>query len=371
MAQIKNKIQNKNILWSSRKRFRIGDACSYNDVNYVNVTGRNTEPGTGSDWVKTSTLIEVIDNLVSIEIGKALSANQGRVLKDLIDGNTSKFGDYILLTEKGAANGVAILDSNGKIVSSQYGDLAVTDTIQATENALSAFTTNNANYTFQQGDIIVLAADADGNIAHYLFKGGDKSLEASYSKLNATKIPISSVIGLQAALDARYRKEGEVELLVKDFGNAANTHMQLVYRSDLASFRLVPTVSGITGNQNFDFSLFRDGVYKKVLLEGDVSGEKPPKVITNTTQYTAIAEDKDKFLVFNNAINFLIPANLFAADDVIDAKSKADFVTVVGDTGMTVNVVSSQTKQIPQHGFFGMRFESPTVAGLYGQTKPI
>lgn len=99
---------------------------------------------------------------------------------------------------------------------------------------------------------------------------------------------------------------------------------------------------------------------------------KPTKTINNVTQYTAILEDKDKFLVFTTTIDFIVPANIFAADDEISARNKsAGDVTVVDGAGMTVQVVSSQSKLVPQFGFFGLRFETTTVSGLLGQLKPI
>lgn len=272
------------------------------DANQGDVAPDDQTNGTGF-WVRDLNAVQIIDALTSTAIDKALSANQGKILKDLIDANTAKFADYILLSEKGSANGVAILDGNGKIIDSQLGDLSITDTISPAETTLTDFVANNASYNFQQGDVVIID-DGAGNVSHYIFKGGDKSAEVNYSQLNATKIPISGVIGLQTALDSKQNR-------------------------------------------------------------------KPTKVIPNSTQYTAVAEDKDKFLVFQNAIDFIIPANLFSADDIIEGQSKADFVTVVQDAGMTVNVVSSQSKEVPQYGFFGVRFDSATVAGLYGQLKPI
>lgn len=68
------------------------------------------------------TIVE--DILTSISTTNALSANQGRVLKGMIDSNseniatvTSDLSDFI--NTKGKANGIASLDENGKIPASQ------------------------------------------------------------------------------------------------------------------------------------------------------------------------------------------------------------------------------------------------------------
>lgn len=66
-------------------RFRVGDVCEHNAVSWVNVSGGNSEPGLGPDWLKKNSVVEVLDVLTSNETGKALSANQGRALKALID----------------------------------------------------------------------------------------------------------------------------------------------------------------------------------------------------------------------------------------------------------------------------------------------
>ena len=345
-------------------------------------------------WVRGAALVEVIDILISTEAGKALSANQGRVLKDFIDANTALFVDYILLSEKGTANGVAILDSNGKIVDSQLGDLAITDVITPTETTLALFQTNNANYTYQKGDLIIID-DGSGNLSHYIFKGGDKTLSASYSLLNATKIPISAVIGLQAALDGKVSLTGnesirgfktfietilnEKNLLLKYGALSGIPGYMRVGASDSKTFvvsngleSLYLKFTNLTTARNFEFPDKAGTIALVSDLAVLAPKTKPTKTINNVTQYTAILEDKDKFLVFTTAIDFIVPANLFAADDEISARNKAaGDVTVVDGAGMTVQVVSSQSKLVPQFGFFGLRFETTTVSGLLGQLKPI
>ena len=349
--------------------------------------------GTGF-WMRGAALVEVIDTLVSTETEKPLSANQGRVLQDFIGANTALFADYILLSEKGTANGVAILDSNGKIVDSQLGDLAITDVITPTETTLALFQTNNANYTYQKGDLIIID-DGSGNLSHYIFKGGDKTLSASYSLLNATKIPISAVIGLQAALDGKAGLDNSNAFSkLQSFlgGSVATDIMQIINSTsgEKGEINLQPT-GGLRLTKDrvsfieFLYNFATNGIVRSftfpdkngtIALMSDLAAlapkTKPTKTINNVTQYTAILEDKDKFLVFTTAIDFIVPANLFAADDEISARNKAaGDVTVVDGAGMTVQVVSSQSKLVPQFGFFGLRFETTTVSGLLGQLKPI
>ena len=100
---------------------------------------------------------------------------------------------------RGSTDGLASLDSNGTIPTTQLPDLAITSTITPTETTIADFATNSANYTFQQGDVIII--DDNGSLTHYLYKGGVKTDVNEYSKLTTSEIAISQVIGLQTALD--------------------------------------------------------------------------------------------------------------------------------------------------------------------------
>ena len=105
---------------------------------------------------------------------------------------------------------------------------------------------------------------------------------------------------------------------------------------------------------------------------------KPEKYITNATQYTAILEDKGKYLVFKNGINFIIPSDIFAKNDVIEGEVEGlSDVTVVAGTNVgatlttTINKAEPLTPIIPRYGVIGLRFRSASNATLYGTLKPL
>jgi len=105
---------------------------------------------------------------------------------------------------------------------------------------------------------------------------------------------------------------------------------------------------------------------------------KPEKYITNATQYTAILEDKGKYLVFKNGINFIIPSDIFAKNDVIEGEVEGPSdVTVVAGTNVgatlttTINKAEPLTPIIPRYGVIGLRFRSASNATLYGTLKPL
>lgn len=98
---------------------------------------------------------------------------------------------------------------------------------------------------------------------------------------------------------------------------------------------------------------------------------RPEKRITNTSQYTAVIEDKDKYLVFNNGIEFIIPANLFSGDDEIEGDAEGGDVIVTAGSGVTILKVETQTTTILKNGPFGMRFKTANKLTLMGALKPI
>lgn len=95
-------------------------------------------------------------------------------------------------TEKGAANGVAPLDSDQLIPTQYLPPIAINEIIEAVETSIAAFAANSGNYTFETGDVILI--DDSGNVQHYLYKGGTKTDVNEYSLINATQIDWSNVL---------------------------------------------------------------------------------------------------------------------------------------------------------------------------------
>lgn len=109
--------------------------------------------GTGLEVTAQGTLsVNLVDNLTSTATSSALTAKQGKALKDLIDIINNTLSTYGTAATKdiGTSSGnVPILDSNGKLNASVIPALAITDVYTcATEAAMLAL---NA----QQGDICV------------------------------------------------------------------------------------------------------------------------------------------------------------------------------------------------------------------------
>ncbi|QIG62347.1 hypothetical protein [Tenacibaculum phage JQ] len=110
---------------------------------------------------------------------------------------TTEAVDNYIESQKGVS--IATLDGSGKLDASQVPDIAITSVIVATETNITDFAANSGNYTFEQGDVIII--DDAGNTSHYIYKGGVKTDVNEYSEISVSEVQISQVVGLQAELD--------------------------------------------------------------------------------------------------------------------------------------------------------------------------
>tara|TARA_B100000953_G_scaffold290249_1_gene275084 strand:- start:2605 stop:4632 length:2028 start_codon:yes stop_codon:yes gene_type:complete len=94
--QIKVRTQNKQVPWSPNKRFKIGDTCVHQGFNYTNITGKNSEPGSGSDWFELPTKSEAARNEIIIkEKSQLIGPLQGDVAYVLDGFFTLDEGEFI------------------------------------------------------------------------------------------------------------------------------------------------------------------------------------------------------------------------------------------------------------------------------------
>jgi hypothetical protein len=94
--------------------------------------------------------------------------------------------------------------------------ITIINKIVATETSIADFAAASAGYTFQQGDLIQLAPDADSNILTYYYGGGTKTNTASYSLIETTKVEWASVINKPVATDVT-----AAETSIADFAAAS------------------------------------------------------------------------------------------------------------------------------------------------------
>lgn len=124
----------------------------------------------------------------------------------------------ILLAEKGATNGVASLDSNGKIPEAQMPSLAITDIFPVNDTSIANFCANTAGgLQIQKGDVIILNGATPTE--YYMFLGGDPGDSNDYIK---TSISLVDWASLQNVPTASVGTAGIVDL-INDLTNTSIT----------------------------------------------------------------------------------------------------------------------------------------------------
>lgn len=242
-------------------RFRVGESCEHNAVSWINVTGGNSEPGIGSDWLKKEVVHKREFKLISV-------ATYTLVLEDK---------NKILFLNQ-AVNEVIIPP----------------DVFSAKDKIIAFANESNSSPLFTAGTGAVLAVP----------KGSTN----------------------------RVKSLGKIEFLF----------------------------SGNNGGQ-----LTGD------LVENAIAGPRPEKRISNTTQYTAVAEDAKKYLVFENPVELIINTGVFAKNDELEGDCEGGDVSITAGTGLSLLYLETQRPIILNKGPFGMRFKSGTKASLFGALKPL
>jgi hypothetical protein len=88
------------------------------------------------------------------------------------------------------------------------------------------------------------------------------------------------------------------------------------------------------------------------------------KNILETTNYTLLFGDRDKYLIVFNPITITVPSGLFEKEDLIEIYNiSSGDVTVLNGSGMTLNYPQSINK-IKPYGIGNIRFSSSSVGGL-------
>lgn len=304
---------------------------------------------------------------------------------------------YIKQQEREIPNGIATLDGAGKLKTDQIPDLAITDVVTPTETTIEAFVTNNANYTYQQGDVIVID-DGSGDVTHNMYKGGDKSLVTSYSEINATEFAISQINGLQDELDDKLDKGNTLRLtdkptlvrqsisytgsgisithLSKDvivYGVGTDTDTQITFQSDKPTsttgkitYCFTYTDSFIGRYVDIEFSVYLNDI-SKARITNDVDGifeNIDIQLIKHTNNWYI------RFLAINSTtFNFpkILLKKVYTSRITTNILENWTAFTNLDTTGMTVNTL---VKEFYEDEFIKKNGEtSQNVAGTLSADK--
>jgi len=96
MSSIIVKVDSKVAAWTLNRRYRIGRSVSHNSGYWTNITGGNSEPGVGVDWLFVSGLNAV--HVSTKELFTATAAQTAFVLSN-IPGSVDVFIDRVVQIE--------------------------------------------------------------------------------------------------------------------------------------------------------------------------------------------------------------------------------------------------------------------------------
>ena len=186
-----------------------------------------------SDNLVKKILLEKLTNTGDFELlvnktdqPSIISGQQPSVTKYLSEEGSVNLINFL----KNNTNGIAGLDSNGKLDLSVIPDLAINKVVVANENTFEDFLLNADSYTFEQGDVIEILKD-DGTIELHLFKGGVKTESDNYATIAGQQITIDTVVDLRQELDGKVPYTG------------ANQNVDLGIRSIKSSLSEVSSVN--------------------------------------------------------------------------------------------------------------------------------
>ena len=210
------------------------------------------------------------------------NAVSGGAVKTYVD---TAIADYVPLTQKGAANGVATLGADGKIPNGQLPDLAITDVIVlATKAAYDSYLVTSPTEDKVGDAIVVTDYDGNGHSKTFIITGVDTTGTATYTVQEITAAgyvtsvagkfgdvtlassDLTDVAGLATAADLTTDSTVADKIVTpKDVNTMLAAHG---FANDIANLQTVVNVDPSTGAVSLDDALdatSEKGVQNKVI----------------------------------------------------------------------------------------------------------
>ncbi len=277
--------------------------------------------GTAQQWTDTNPVLGAGE--VGVELGTPSKFKIGDGSSDWseLPYFTSGSSDFIPTSQKGAANGVATLDSAGKIPVAQLANLI--------DSAPTALDTLNE---------LAAALGDDANFASTILGAIDGKADASHTHT------VSNITGLTATA---------AELNILDGVTATASEINILDGATLTTTEL-NYVDGVTSSiqTQLDSKALSTHTHTKTDIT-DFAHTHDASEITNTvsaitaTTYTLQGSDNGKLLILNpsgGSITFTIN-NVFAVGQRADVYLKGTSATFVAGTGTIESVGLSMTTQ--------------------------
>lgn len=303
MAKSKLSLENSNSTWDHKRRYKVNAIVTHLGKTWQNLTGKNSEPGVGSDWFLDNSL----DNYYTKEEIDVLE-NRVTVLEDLQGLETNFTG-----------NAYAIWTGVGLIFDVIYPDYYIQGVLYpGTTEQITLIPSDPTNPRLD-----VIAVDATGAIQ----LNGDPAPSPSSPTVDSeTQIYVSTVF-----IDAGATTPTGVgnEDVYKE-----NTEWTAV--SNIASVNFNATTTPFQGTKHIDCGSFTNNQYLRFT----------DSVINQTTDYSLLKFYVNLKIVFSNSTKFSV--RLFNGTTLISST----IVINSGSYGFDRNVINSyQTVIIPFSDF--------------------
>jgi hypothetical protein len=244
-------------------------------------------------------------------------------------GIAASLSDYILSTEKAAANGVATLDANGKLSTDQLPSI---DEISqdAINTALVGGTGIDKTYD-DEANTITLAVDSTIATKTYADTAASTAAAAIVDSAPGT---LDTLNELAAALgdDANFATTVTNSIATK--ADASHTHV----------------ISDVTSLQT----------------TLDAKASLTPSVNAKTASYTLTAADKGEVITVTGTRTITVPGSVFSAGDRVDIVNIGTGVITISGSGATILSKDAAVTIDAQYAGATVLFGSPTVAYLIG-----
>ena len=244
-------------------------------------------------------------------------------------GLAASLSDYILSTEKAAANGVATLDANGKLSTDQIPSI---DEISqdAINTALVGGTGIDKTYD-DEANTITLAVDSTIATKTYADTAASTAAAAIVDSAPGT---LDTLNELAAALgdDANFATTVTNSIATK--ADASHTHV----------------ISDVTSLQT----------------TLDAKASLTPSVNAKTANYTLTAADKGEVITVTGTRTITGPGSVFSAGDRVDIVNIGTGVITISGSGATILSKDAAVTIDAQYAGATVLFGSPTVAYLIG-----
>lgn len=318
-----------------------GNISVWLGTNIINTTSimlhnDSVEPTFSSEFIKSADSLPYVTGQDNVIVATMVNQNPTKIIYKILRGGTNLFGTFLTNDLKGAANGLAELDSNGKVPSAQLPSYV--DDVEEYAN-LAGFPV-----TGESGKIYIAL---DTNL--------------TYRWGGSTYVEISPSLALGETSASAYR--GDRGKIAYDHSQLTSGNPHNVTKSDVGLSNVAnsdtTTTANITDSSNkrfvTDAQLTVIGNTSGINTgDQDLSGYATKNITLDrkTASYTLVANDNGKMIEMNvaSANTLTIDASVFSAgNQILISQYGAGQTTITAGAGVTLRSSGGKLKTSAQY----------------------